>query len=95
MILLVLTTVKLLTSITWLYNYILKKSWGGFSMRSYNGKYINDYIQCHATLSLAYCFECIPCQWYISGTTGPELRDFEWSGHSWTAMEVIVMHTTF
>ena len=27
--------------------------------------------------------------------TGPEPRDFEWSGHSWTAMEVIVMHTTF
>ena len=37
-------------------------------MRFYNGKYINEYIQCHATLLLACCFECIPCQWYISGT---------------------------
>ena len=31
---------------------------------------------------------------YFQPIEGPEPRDFEWSGHPWTAMKVIVMHTT-
>ena len=30
----------------------------------------------------------------IGNLPGPEPRDFEWSGHSWNAVEVIVMHTS-
>ena len=41
-----------------------------------------------------HTFDAPTIQYYHT-VSGPELRDFEWSGHSWTAMEVIVMHTTF
>ena len=31
---------------------------------------------------------------YVQPIAGPEPRDFEWSGQTWTAMKVIIMHTT-
>ena len=34
------------------------------------------------------------CQLYSTHSRAGAPRDFEWSGHPWTAMKVIIMHTT-